>query len=101
MLAFGVPSSSFRRIVPAVAVYLISCPPILRVCFVGTLFSSGTGGFFSSLGFSAAFSPVFSAGAGDCGCCAKERFAPRRKAAKLKNRCEVFIGEKAPQSNGH
>src|SRR6266478_4589974 len=28
MLALGVPSSSFKRMVPAVAVYLISCPPI-------------------------------------------------------------------------
>src|SRR5215510_9540301 len=99
MLALGVPSSSFSKIVPAVAVYLISWPPILSVCLVGTLFSSGTGGFFSSLGFSAAFSPGFSGDACDCGCWAKQGFAPSRKAAKLKNRCEVFIGEKAPRSN--
>src|SRR5882724_12132342 len=43
--------------VPAVAVYFISCPPILTECLVWTTFSSG---FFSSLVLSA-FSPGFSA----------------------------------------
>src|SRR5215471_9478580 len=93
MLALGVPSSSFSRIVPAVAVYLISCPPILSVCLVGTLFSSGTGGFFSSFGFSAGFSPGFSVGGCDCGCCARQRLAPKRSAAKLKSGREVFIAK--------
>src|SRR5262249_8795408 len=55
-LAFGVPSSSFSRSVPAVAVYLISCPPIRIVCLVCTVFSSG---FFSSF-FSSFLSPDFS-----------------------------------------
>src|SRR5215472_16273495 len=99
MLALGVPSSSLSRIVPAVAEYLISCPPILSVCLVGTLFSSGTGGFFSSFGFSAGFSPGFSADVCDCGCCPRQRFAPRRSATRLKNRKEVFINEDAPHSS--
>src|SRR5258708_534095 len=50
--------------VPAVAVYFISWPPILTACLVWTTFSSG---FFSSLvlsvlspGFSAPFSPDLS-----------------------------------------
>src|SRR5512137_2165903 len=60
MLALGVPSSSFRRIVPAVAVYLISWPPIFSECLDWTLFSSGAGGvFFSSFGFSAGLSAGF------------------------------------------
>src|SRR5713226_7186117 len=92
MLALGVPSSSFRRMVPAVAVYLISCPPIFRECLVCTIFSSGVGGFFSSFGFSAGFS-------GDgCGCCwAKPRFIPRRiRAAEPNERIRDFIGGGAP-----
>src|SRR5258708_39206947 len=43
--------------VPAVAVYFISWPPILTACLVCTTFSSG---FFSSFALSA-FSPDFSA----------------------------------------
>src|SRR3981189_3133885 len=96
MLALGVPSSSFSRIVPAVAVYLISCPPIFNECFVCTTFSSGTAGFFSSFGFSAGFS------GGDCGgCCAKQKLAPKKSdAAKLRNRREHFMGGSSP-SCGH
>src|SRR6266850_1972870 len=92
MLALGVPSSSFRRIVPAVAVYLISFPSIFSECLVCTTFSSGTGGFFSSLGFSAGFS-----GAG-CGCCwAGQKFAPKKsKAAELRKRSKHFIEDAAP-----
>src|SRR6266850_177415 len=92
MLALGVPSSSFSRMVPAVAVYLISFPSIFNECFVCTTFSSGIGGFFSSFGFSAGFS-----GAGCGGCCAKEQLAPKKSdAAKLRKRCEHFMGGSSP-----
>src|SRR6267378_3749737 len=92
MLALGVPSSSFRRMVPAVAVYLISCPPIFNECFVCTTFSSGTGGFFSSFGFSAALS-----GCGGGCCWAKQRFAPRKSnATEVGRRKERFMGGRSP-----
>src|SRR6266481_1594789 len=92
MLAWGVPSSSFSRMVPAVAVYLISLPSIFNECFVCTTFSSGIGGFFSSFGFSAGFS-----GAGCGGCCAKQKLAPKKSdAAKLRKRCEHFMGGSSP-----
>src|SRR5712672_2439293 len=60
--------------VPAVAVYLISCPPILTECLVWTTFSSG---FFSSFALSALspdFSVDFSAGFSS-GFCALARAA--------------------------
>src|SRR5437762_9881190 len=91
MLALGVPSSSLSSIVPAVAVYLISWPPILRECLVGTLFSSGTGGFFSSFGFSAGLSAALS------GCWARQRFAVSRSTEKPEHRIECLIGGKAPR----
>src|SRR6266850_3542670 len=92
MLALGVPSSSFSRMVPAVAVYLISFPSIFSECFVCTTFSSGTGGFFSSFGFSAGFS-----GAGCGGCCAKQKLAPKKSdTAKFRKRCEHFMGGSSP-----
>src|SRR6266481_3172197 len=92
MLALGVPSSSFKRMVPAVAVYLISCPLIFNECFVGTTFSSGTGGFFSSFGFSAGFP-----GGGAGCCCAKHRLTPRRNnATKHRKRRQHFMGGRSP-----
>jgi hypothetical protein len=60
--------------VPAVAVYFISCPAILTVCLVCTTFSSG---FFSSFALSALspdFSVDFSAGFSS-GFCALARAA--------------------------
>ena len=97
MLALGVPSSSLSSIVPAVAVYLISWPPILRECLVGTLFSSGTGGFFSSFGFSAGLSAALSGCGCDCRCWARQRFAVSRSTEKPGHRIECLIGGKAPR----
>src|SRR5882672_7018063 len=92
-LAFGVPSSSLSSIVPAVAVYLISCPPIRTACLVCTLFSSGAG-FFSSLGFSA----VLSAGFSPLGCCALAKLAPTQKTnTEKRKRKRLNIAGKASQ----
>src|SRR5216110_875354 len=99
MLALGVPSSSLRRMVPAVAVYLISLPSILRECLVTTFFSSGTGGFFSSFGFSAGFSSAFPGCVCDCGCWARQVLAAKSSAAKPKQQSECFIGTKSPQTS--
>src|SRR5260370_5605274 len=55
--------------VPAVAVYFISCPAILTTCLVWTTFSSG---FFSSLvlsAFSPGFSELFSPDLSPAFCC--------------------------------
>src|SRR5690349_5449776 len=88
MLALGVPSSSFSRIVPAVAVYLISWPPIFSECLDVTIFSSGGGGvFFSSFGFSAGLSAGFCAG-----CWAKAPLAwENNKIARLGREKKRFI----------
>ncbi len=86
MFAFGVPSSSFSTIVPVVAVYFISCPPIFTECFVITALSSS--GFLSSLGFSAALSAGFSVG-----CCAIATPTPeqRQKAVnKIRSRVDMI-----------
>src|SRR5579871_6256587 len=86
MLAFGVPSSSFSTIVPVVAVYFTSCPPIFTECFVITALSSS--GFLSSLGFSAALSAGFSVG-----CCAIAPPTPeqRQKAVnKIRSRVDMI-----------
>ena len=42
-MAFAVPSSSFRRVVPAVAVYGIFWPSRVIECWVREDFSSGAG----------------------------------------------------------
>src|SRR5271170_5307946 len=93
MLAFGVPSSAFNRIVPAVAVYFISCPPMCTECLVTELFSSGVFLSLSSLGFSA------EGAAGGAACCAGVLSAASRPhAAKLKDRNRRFIG-RLPQDS--
>src|SRR5215467_2238746 len=97
MLAFGVPSSSFNTIMPATAVYLISCPPIFTECFVCTILSSG--GFFSSFAFSADLSPALSAGFSPAGCC-EIAITPLKqsKNAAIRNRNRLFIDGK-PHTN--
>src|SRR5215475_2397872 len=88
-LAFGVPSSSFITIVPAVAVYLISCPLMRTECFVCTVLSSG--GFFSSFGFSLVLSEPFSEGFSPAGCCANAKLAPIQKTNATKDRQNRLI----------
>src|SRR6266700_1638972 len=58
------------------------------------IFSSGTGGFFSSFGFSAGFSGAA------CGCCwEKQRPAEKRNStATLKKRIGDFIGGRTASS---
>src|SRR5207253_9064585 len=95
-LAFCVPSSSFSTIVPAVAVYFTSCPPIFTECFVCTLLSSGA--FLSSFAFSPPLSEDLSAAFSPPGCCAIAKLAQKQKTAAAKTkRSRVHIVEKPSQ----
>ena len=57
MLAEGVPSSFFSTMVPATAVYLISCPPMRIVWLVLEVFSSSGTGFGAAAGGAAPGAP--------------------------------------------
>src|SRR5215510_15122403 len=86
--------------VPAVAVYLISCPPILMACLVCTIFSSGFFSSFFSSFLSSFFSPalsdfsvsVFSAdlSPGFCACTAVGCIAHHTSTAHIHANFRIF-----------